>query len=118
MRRFTIVTVVLAASVAFLVGLIIAGGITPGQPVVVTAPRAAPPPESALKASAASNVPLAVNFADVAEKINAAVVNIDARSSGSREPRRRSDVDVDPREFDGPRQGSGSGFIIDSEGFI
>ena len=112
MRRFTIVTVVLAATVAFLVGLIIAGGISPG-PIVVTAPRTAAP----IPAKAPS-VPLSVNFADVAEKINAAVVNIDARSSGTREPRRRSEVDVDPREFDGPRQGSGSGFIIDRDGFI
>ena len=118
MRRFTIVTVVLASSVAFLVGLIMAGGISPG-PIVVTAPRpAATTSPLAARASAPAPAPLTVNFADVAEKINAAVVNIDARSSGTREPRRRNDVDLDPREFDGPRQGSGSGFIIDREGFI
>jgi serine protease Do len=117
MRRFTIVTVVLAASVAFLVGVIIAGGISPGRPIVVTAPGGSAAP-AVHKATAPPTVAVAVNFADVAEKINAAVVNIDARTSGTREPRRRSDVDVDPREFDGPRQGSGSGFIIDGDGFI
>jgi serine protease Do len=116
MRRFTIVTVVLAAAVSFLVGLIIAGGLSPG-PVLVSAPRSTGAP-AGVKAGAAAAIPLAVNFADVAEKINASVVNIDARSSGTREPRRRSEVDLDPREFDGPRQGSGSGFIIDRAGFI
>ena len=117
MRRFTVVTLVLASAVAFLVGLIIAGGISPG-PVLVSAPRSSAGAPAAMKAAPAAAVPLAVNFADVAEKINASVVNIDARSSGTREPRRRSEVDLDPREFDGPRQGSGSGFIIDRAGFI
>ena len=38
MRRFTLLTVVLSSAVAFLIGLIIAGGVTPG-PVVSSAPR-------------------------------------------------------------------------------
>ena len=59
----------------------------------------------------------AVNFADVAERINAAVVNIDATSKNSRERRRGDEADPG-RDFEGPRQGSGSGFIIDREGFI
>jgi serine protease Do len=60
-----------------------------------------------------------VNFADVAERINAAVVNIDATSKSSRErPRRPEELDGPGREFEGPRQGSGSGFIIDKDGFI
>ena len=67
-----------------------------------------------------------VNFADVAERINAAVVNIDATSKAteSREPQRyfrRGDGPVEgpgPRDFETPRQGSGSGFIIDRDGFI
>ena len=63
----------------------------------------------------------AVNFADVAERINAAVVNIDAASRGGREPRHRRGLDEpneSPRDYDVPRQGSGSGFIIDRDGFI
>jgi hypothetical protein len=40
-KRFTFVTVGLSAAVSFLVGLIIAGGLTPA-PIVSTAPRLAP----------------------------------------------------------------------------
>jgi serine protease Do len=62
-----------------------------------------------------------VNFADVAERINNAVVNIDAASRPGRETRRRrpgDDTSDGPREFELPRQGSGSGFVIDPQGFI
>jgi serine protease Do len=118
MRRFTIITVALVAIVAFLVGLIIAGEFTPG-PVVSTASSPAGPLPT--RASARANGSSVVNFADIAERINAAVVNVDATSSKtSRDPRfRRAPDDLDsPRDFDGPRQGSGSGFIIDRQGFI
>ncbi len=63
----------------------------------------------------------AVNFADVAERINAAVVNIDAASRGGREPRHHRGLDEPsdaPRDYDVPHQGSGSGFIIDRDGFV
>ena len=120
MRRFTILTVALVAAVAFLVGLIIAGEFTPG-PVVSTASRAVPagavPARNAGRAAGSS----VVNFADIAERINAAVVNVDATSSKTaRDPRfRRAPDDLDvPRDFEGPRQGSGSGFIIDRDGFV
>jgi serine protease Do len=61
-----------------------------------------------------------VNFADVAERINPAVVNIEAASrSGGRTPTRwRGDDPDSPREQDIPRQGAGSGFIVDSAGYI
>src|SRR5262245_46333240 len=135
-KRFTIVTVALTAVVAFLVGLIIAGEFTPAA-VVVTAPRggaAAQPAHAALSLG-----PAVVNFADVAEKINAAVVNIDSMTKGDAgDPRRYfrrddgpdggRDFDLPPRrgdgspdggrDFDLPRQGAGSGFIIDREGYI
>ena len=120
MRRFTILTVVLVAMVSFLVGLIIAGGFTPG-PVVSTAPRVAPGSGVSAKTVDRLALPSVVNFADIAERINAAVVNVDATSSKTtREARpRRGPDDLDsPREFEGPRQGSGSGFLIDREGFI
>ena len=136
-KRFTIVTVALTAVVAFLVGLIIAGEFTPSA-VVVTAPgmgTAGHPARAALSLG-----PAVVNFADVAERINAAVVNIDSMSKGeSGDPRRYfrrddggfdggRDFDAPPRrgegtpdggrDFDLPRQGAGSGFIIDREGYI
>ena len=120
MRRFTILTVVLVAMVAFLVGLIIAGEFTPG-PVVSTASRGTPTGAVAARVPGRPAGPSVVNFADIAERINAAVVNVDATSSKTiRDPRfRRAPEDFDaPREFEGPRQGSGSGFIIDRDGFI
>src|SRR5687768_8052278 len=116
MRRFTILTVALVAIVAFLVGLIIAGEFTPG-PVVSTAARPTPLPGAT---AARLGGPGVVNFADIAERINAAVVNVEATSSKTRDQRsRRFPEDLDgQRDFDGPRQGSGSGFLIDREGFI
>jgi len=118
MRRFTILTVALASVVGLLVGLIMAGQFTP-TPVVTTAPRVYPvpidPPRPVLPATGAP-----ANFADVVERINAAVVNIDATSNrgggaGQEFLRRGDDL---PRQFDGPTRGAGSGFIIDSAGFI
>jgi serine protease Do len=125
-KRFTALTVALSALVAFLVGLIIAGEFTPA-PIVSTAPRTLAPAGDARRAAALTGGPVVVNFADVAERMNSAVVNIDATSNGvdSRETRnffRRGDGPAEtpttPRELDTPRQGSGSGFIIDREGFI
>ncbi len=113
----------LTALVAFLVGLILAGEFT-HAPVVSSAPRGLPAP-GAVRPAALAGGPVVVNFADVAERINNAVVNIDATSRGSdRETRgffQRGDGPGDApsnRESDTPRQGSGSGFLIDREGFI
>jgi serine protease Do len=116
MRRFTLVTVILSSAVAFLVGVILAGGLTPA-PTVSSAPRTVTT-RGGLRP--AGDGPGGVNFADVAERINPAVVNIDAASRGGRaNPRHRTDETADPqREFDLPRQGSGSGFIIDRQGYI
>lgn len=126
MKRFTVVTVALCASVAFLVGLIIAGEFTP-SPIVATAPRTfARTHNDAARAGAVAALPTVVNFADVAERINAAVVNIDSTSKAA-DPRdaqryfRRGDGPIEgpsPRDLETPRLGAGSGFIIDRDGFI
>ena len=70
-----------------------------------------------------------MNFADVVERVNPAVVNIDATSRGT-EPRRRGRGrrgarSVRPlrststaRAIGRPRRGAGSGFIIDADGSI
>ena len=115
MRRFTLLTVVLSCTVTFLIGVMIAGGVTSG-PVVSSAPRRAAAPAEA-KPTGVRAVAGMVNFADVAERINPAVVNIDATSKTTRERRRGDELDPG-REFEGPRQGSGSGFLIDREGYI
>ena len=96
-------------------------------PIVVDGAADAPPARrrGACRGSPRAAVAL-VNFADVAERINAAVVNIDATSKGraSRATRRtpvsgrRTRSDGRRAIRDTPRQGSGSGFIIDRDGFI
>ncbi|MGE3704109.1 MAG: trypsin-like peptidase domain-containing protein [Vicinamibacterales bacterium] len=126
-RRFTLVTVSLVALISFLVGAIVAGGL--GQPLVTagespTRARARLTPVG--RSTAAPMAPLA-NFADVVERVNPAVVNIDATArstDGGRSRRRRGngelfDFDLGPRGDRGtPRRGTGSGFIIDPDGSI
>jgi serine protease Do len=123
-RRFVAVTLALTATVSFLVGLVVAGSMTPAP--AISAPHLRPAPTRTVAASTLS--PSAVSFADVAERLNPAVVNIDAASRGDGRTRRRFDAprpDADPFERqqaptdrDGPRRGAGTGFIIDADGYI
>jgi serine protease Do len=123
-RRFLIASVVLAATVAFLVGLVVAGSLTPTA--AVSAPTA--PAPVVRSRTTASPMPPPASFADVVERVNPAVVSIDAASrGGAREGRRIAPplgappgdrLDPTPRDRDGPRQGTGAGFIIDSGGAI
>jgi serine protease Do len=123
-RRSTVVTIALTAVVAFLVGAIVAGGFA--RPAVVAeggGPGAAAVRPDAVRNTAAATGSL-VNFADVVERVNPAVVNIDATSSGSGAGRRRRPPLPDPPDMfdsprgDAPRRGAGSGFIIDADGSI
>src|SRR5262245_19410709 len=83
-RRFVVVTVCLTATIAFLIGLIVAGSMTP-QPAI-SAPTV--PAFSARTRTAATLAPVISSFADVAEQLNPAVVNIDATTRGSSRSRR------------------------------
>ena len=97
MRRFTLLTVVLASAVTFLIGLIVAGGVhARPRRVVGAAPRTRGRRRWRSLAGRGRS-PAAVNFADVAERINAAVVNIDATSKTSRERRRGEELEPGPR---------------------
>jgi len=126
-RHFTIVTVALSAVVAFLIGAIFAGGFN-GTSVTIGAPSGPGPVWSApIRATAAPSLDGLVNFADVVERINPAVVNIDATARGGDNRRRRSGqqgppdgpLDFGPRgDRQAPRRGAGSGFIIDADGSI
>ena len=121
-RRFLVATVCLTAVVAFLVGMIVAGSMTPSPavsaPTVKSLPTRATLPLS----------PNVVSFADIAERLNPAVVNIDATSRGSEGRRRRFGLalpdgpDLFDRPFDrereAPRKGAGTGFLIDKQGLI
>jgi serine protease Do len=122
-RRFLVATVCLTAVVAFLVGLIVAGSMTPAPAVSAPSSKSRP-----ARASAASLAPNVVSFADIAEKLNPAVVNIDATARGAENRRRRFGVPVPEspdlfdrpfdREREGPRKGAGTGFLIDDKGLI
>jgi serine protease Do len=128
-RRFAWFTIGLTACVSFLVGMVVTGTLSP------TTADSAP---SIAAARARDDRPFmpgiagVVNFADVAERINPAVVNIDASSRSRRQNRipsgsgvtpPRPDALDDPFEFrrrggDAPRRGAGTGFIIDDDGHI
>lgn len=121
-RRFTLVTVALTAVVAALVGAMVAGGLgeprlAAGAPSPVRTPVDARIGGPAPVWSAATSL---INFADVVERINPAVVNIDASSAveGRRRGRGEGDGDRQDGRRDVPRRGSGSGFIIDADGSI
>src|SRR5262245_41144008 len=127
-RRFTIVSLVLTAAVAFLVGTIFAGGANRSAAV-----DASPDAKQYSPIRPASRLasPL-VNFADVVDRVNPAVVNIDATSKARKGRRRdRGDGDEGPDVLDGPyesaqpkregdlaKRGEGTGFIIDADGSI
>jgi len=131
-RRFLAVTVFLAATVAFLIGLVVAGTMTPARAVSATTAREAAAEPSAPATPSRSLAPATIpagdgSFADIAERLNPAVVNIDATSRGEDRQRRRVPVLPDepdpferpqPRDRDGPRRGAGTGFIIDAGGLI
>jgi serine protease Do len=130
-RRFLAVTVCLAATVAFLIGLVVAGTMTPARAVSATAARVVQSTPATHTAPVRAIPPAAVpaaegSFADIAERLNPAVVNIDATSRGEARLRRTGVLPDEPDSFerplprdrDGPRRGAGTGFIIDAGGLI
>src|SRR5829696_3015193 len=119
MRRHTLLTVALCSAVSFMVGALVMSDVK-SVPAIATV-SGAQVRQAAARTGAIAPGAGAVNFADVAERINAAVVNIDAASRTGREGRRRrsgDDPPDNPRDFELPHQGSGSGFVIDPQGFI
>ena len=121
-RAYLFIFVALASAVSLLVGVLLAGGAGTTAPAIGVQRAVATP---ARPAHASSLEPAAgpVNFADVAERVNPAVVNIDAATRGTSESghSRRSVDGGDEsggRDYTLPHLGSGSGFIIDRSGYI
>jgi serine protease Do len=128
-RRFLIVTIGLAATVAFLLGLVVSGQLAPAtaplQTVVTRAPmdatRAMAPEPRPVVA-----VPGGVDFSEIAARVNDTVVNVNATSlvadpAEPRQYRRAPDGELQPPDEDDryvPQRGAGSGFIIDPAGYI
>jgi serine protease Do len=130
-------TAVLTAIIGFLVGIIVTG------PLATLPVMPAPAGNQAaglfsgfveerrtpVALSLPPGAPGTVNFADVAERLNPAVVNIDATARGRRMARRvdgqppRPEMFQDPYEprrspGNAPRRGTGTGFFIDAAGHI
>lgn len=115
----------LTAIVSFLLGLVVAGTRPPFPATAM--PR--PVPADAAPLTLATNAPLTqvigpipsstgvVDFGAVAARLNAAVVNVDTASRGSEE-RPFSSRRYVPGDSGSPKEGSGSGFIIDPAGYV
>jgi serine protease Do len=117
------IVAVFAGAVSFLLGLVVAGtrftppsGVWPMQPVSL-------PSSSPLRLSTGSpqvpavTAPGAVDFAAVVAAVNAAVVNVDTAFRGIEE-RPRYGRRYSTEDAGAPREGTGSGFLIDPSGFI
>ncbi len=122
-RRFLVVTCSLVAMVAFLIGLVVAGTLMPSPASSAPEPRLM----VARSVKAPPAAPAVTSFADVAERLNPAVVNIDATIPGTGRVRRRLGPLAPDSQDDGrglerdrgaPRRGAGTGFLIDSDGHI
>src|SRR5262245_46952074 len=119
-RRFTFVTVALTAVISLLVGLIMAGEFNRPSILAGESERSPRPIRTSTGAAPATGV---VNFADVVDRINPAVVNIEATTRNDDTRRRgrpntpgspgRPDFRApqDGPNLEPPRRGSGSGFI-------
>jgi serine protease Do len=128
-RAFAITTATLTGIIGILVGLLLTIQRSP-QPAE---PRPAAPHVSDDVPAISSVVDsppsdgTSINFADIAQRINPAVVNIDATARGRRaaalleEGGRRGTDDPPPDRrgnSDAPRRGTGTGFLIDATGSI
>src|SRR5262245_20667096 len=123
-RRFAWFTVGLTASVSFLVGMVVTGSLSPSPATSATPVVSRPVRDDRPLVPGIAGV---VNFADVAERLNPAVVNIDASSRRrtarpeGRSPQRQ-DMAEDPFDFrrrgETPRRGAGTGFVFDERGYI
>jgi serine protease Do len=110
-------------------GLVVAGRLmsTPIMSVAtdtVVAPRETPAYRGVDQEITSSVPSSGVSFADIAERLNPAVVSIAASSRGASRVGSRLPESPDPffgqpdRDRNGPRRGAGTGFIIDAGGYI
>jgi serine protease Do len=131
MRLYVITTAFLAAIIGVLTGLLLSQPTATGArelrgQAAETAIASEPAP-AADAAPAVSGGSASINFADIAARLNPAVVNIDA-TARARRARRLVDEGLrrggptDPfdlgRRGDAPRRGTGTGFFIDAEGHV
>jgi serine protease Do len=121
MTRFAGLLAGFTAVIGFLLGLVVVGGRTGTDHRSSTLRRTDAPPltVAAVSTPLASSTGGPADFSSVAATVNAAVVNVDAAVRGTGRmasgPRWRRDMADDPSA---PREGSGSGFLIDPNGYL
>jgi serine protease Do len=124
MKRHLFLLLGLTACVAFVLGLVAAGSRSIGDTRTFLAKPARTDTPAlvvsvASPAGAAANEATSLDFSVVAAKLNGAVVNIDAATRAAERgaaPRRMQRNYRD--DGTGPREGAGSGFVIDPAGYI
>src|SRR5688572_3313058 len=129
-RLFVLTTATLTGIIGVLLGLLLsmprAGSVSSSREPNAATPTATSPAADEAPAPAAPS-PTSINFADIAARLNPAVVNIDATARARRARRLveeggRRDGPGDPfdlgRRPDAPRRGTGTGFLIDAEGHV
>jgi len=123
--RFAAITIGLAMAVGAMIGLVLAGNLTPSP--AHSAP--APGRETITPIEKVNEPAGTASFADIAEHLNPSVVTIDASARGTPRFRRPGtspapEPSQDPlgrngdRDRDGPRRGAGTGFLVDADGYI
>lgn len=125
MKPRLVLVIGFTAVVGFLMGLVVAGTTLATSPRTASLPR----PERATPLTITRSAPVAataatppaarvpaVDFAAVVAELNKAVVNVDTASRGADRPRRSRRYSTD--DPGAPREGSGSGFIIDPSGYV
>ena len=128
-RQFAWITAALTGIIGILVGIILsaprlaADVAKPEADAAVRDPAPAPERPNAVSTAAPAG---SINFADIAAKMNPAVVNIDATARSRRARRLMQEgaqrdgdpFDLGRRGTDAPRRGTGTGFLIDAAGHI
>src|SRR5262245_13636871 len=128
--KFVVTTATLSAIIGLLVGALLSVQ-RPVPPITPTPSSSASVPNGSGPSPEFVDTPPApsssLNFADIAARLNPAVVNIDATARGRRArplieqgARRGADDPLEPgsRGNDTPRRGTGTGFLIDPDGLI
>ena len=121
MRRFLVAVVCLSGTAGALLGMVLTGSLSPS--VAVSAPV-----DVAVRAEPDDTRPVITppSFADIAERANPAVVNIDTLSregsasaaAGNGSLRRQDGGGRSLRSREGVRRGAGTGFLVDPDGYI
>ena len=124
MTRGSVLLATFTSLVAFLLGLVVAGSRPVGEPRsglprLDAAASTNPLTVSVVPAASGPSASAGVDFSVVAARVNGAVVNIDAAARGTERPQTQRRFQHGSGDDEtAPREGSGSGFIIDQSGYI